>query len=480
MTMSPSPFFHPSSGWVGDVIPFAREDEFSLFYLHDERSEPKPGTSWNLVTTSDGVHFIDRGVALAHGSDDVGDFNAYTGSIVVDATGVYHLFYTGQNPRVVGDDGAPLQLVMHATSSGDMASWRKLPEHSFGATAGYETSDWRDPFVFLDERSGTWRMLLAARHRDGADRRRGVIAEMVSSDLATWEPAAPFWNPRRYITMECPEVFQWGGWWYLVYSEFSESFSTRYRMAKSPDGPWAVPERDSVDGRAFYASKTAERDGRRFFFGWIATKEGSTDDGRWQWAGSLSALEARQSPDGTLRFGFSDELVASFTEKLPLAFEAERPAHLASVDGYAAAVTSDDAPERFYLTATFDIAAGTTECGVLLRSSSDGDASYIVRLEPKRGRMVFDRWPREVHGTGQWEVSGDVPFEIELERPCDLDPGVHTIEIIVDGDICVAVLDRCVALSTRIYDRPTGRIGVFVGEGAARVTDLRLLTRADN
>ena len=480
MSMSPSPFFRPSSGWVGDVIPFTHEDEFFLFYLHDVRSEPKPGTSWNLVTTRDAVRFVDRGVALAHGGEGDSDFNAYTGSIVVGADGRHHLFYTGQNPGVTGDDGAPLQLVMHATSSDGMRSWQKLPAHSFGASEGYETSDWRDPFVFLDDRTGVWRMLLAARHRDGAERRRGVIAEMVSSDLASWRPAPPFWDPGRYITMECPEVFQWGEWWYLVYSEFSESFSTRYRMAKSPDGPWSVPKRDSVDGRAFYASKTAEREGRRLFFGWIATKEGSADDGRWQWAGSLSALEARQSSDGTLRFGFADELVASFTEELPLAFEGERPAQLASVDGYAAAVTSDDAPGRFYLTASFDIAAGTTECGVLLRSSSDGDASYIVRLEPKRGRMVFDRWPREVHGSGQWEVSGDVPFEIELERPCDLDPGLHTIEIIVDGDICVAVLDRCVALSTRIYDRPTGRIGVFVGEGAARVTDLRLLTRADN
>ena len=103
----------------------------------------------------------------------------------------------------------------------------------------------------------------------------------------------------------------------MVYSEFSESFTTRYRMAKGPNGPWSVPERDSIDGRAFYASKSAERDGRRFFFGWIASKENGRDDGPWQWAGTMSVLEAKQNADGTLAFSFSDELVDSFWDQIP-------------------------------------------------------------------------------------------------------------------------------------------------------------------
>lgn len=77
------------------------------------------------------------------------------------------------------------------------------------------------------------------------------------------------------------------------------------------------------------------------------------------------------------------------------------------------------------------------------------------------------------------QVSGDVPFEIELERPCDLPAGEHTLELVVDGDLCVVVLDRRVALSTRIYDRPEGRVGVFLGEGGATVRDFEVRTRAD-
>ncbi|MDO9397163.1 MAG: glycoside hydrolase family 32 protein [Herbiconiux sp.] len=475
----PTPtFFRPHDAWVGDVIPFEHEGELRLFYLYEERSDPKPGTPWHLVTTRDLVHFHDRGLAFEHGSPDDPDFNVYTGSIVRDGD-TFHLFSTGQNPRHLGDDGLPLQLVMHATSPDGLTDWTRHPEHTFGAPAGYESGDWRDPFVFRDEEAGVWRMLIAARHADGPERRRGVIAQCVSTDLVSWQVTEPFWDPRRYIAHECPDVFRWGDWWYLVYSEFSETFTTRYRMARTLDGPWLVPEHDSIDGRAYYASKTAEWNGRRLFFGWIASKEHSRDDGAWQWAGTLSVLEARQNPDGTLAFGFAPETLESFSEPAAVTFAGSQggPPALTAPDGYEAVLSEQDAPAAFHASVTLDIAAGTTECGLLLRSSADGDTSYIVRLEPNRNRMVFDRWPRRRIGDGQWEVSGDVPFFVELERACDLSPGRHRLDVVVDGDLCVVDLDGRTTLSTRIYDRTHGRVGVFAGEGSVTVERFRMSTR---
>ena len=116
--MARSVFFQPADGWVGDVIPFEQDGEFWLFYLHERRATPERGTPWHLVTTRDLVTFVDRGVALEHGTGDDADVNAYTGSVVRDREGVHHLFYTGQNPLRLGADGRPLQLVMHAKVSG--------------------------------------------------------------------------------------------------------------------------------------------------------------------------------------------------------------------------------------------------------------------------------------------------------------------------------------------------------------------------
>jgi len=475
--MAYSAFFQPADGWVGDVIPIEVDGEFWLFYLLERREDPKPGTPWALVTTKDFLRFDDRGVAFPHGGPDEADFNVYTGCVVRDDRGVHHLYYTGQNPGRLGADGRPLQVVRRATSTDGMTSWVRDGGWELQAPDGYETADWRDPFVVKDERTGVRRMLFAGRHTTAPLRRRGVIAQLTSTDLTAWHPAEPFWDPRRYLMHECPDLFEWGGWWYLVYSEFSESFTTRYRVAKSPEGPWTVPARDTVDGRAFYASKSAARDGRRFFFGWISSKEGACDDGAWQWAGTLSTLEARQNPDGTLAFRIPDELVASFHTRLPLTFDRPFPRDLRTPDGFDVVMSRENAPDTFYARAALDVGPDTTETGLLIRSSADGDEAYIIRMEPRRGRLVFDRWPRATTGPMQWQVSGDVPFEIE--RPCDVTPGEHTLEVLVDGDLLVAVLDRQVTLSARMYDRAGGRLGVFVGEGRVRVAELAVHAQSD-
>lgn len=473
-------FHQPNGAWVGDVIPWQEDGVFHLLYLHESRRVPKIGMPWHRVTTENLVDFHDEGVALPSGGPTASDFNVYTGSVVLTEDGTHHVFYTGHNPDHLGADGQALQLVMHAISTDGMRTWDRLEADTFGATAGYETADWRDPFVFWDQEAALWRMLITARHADGPERRRGVIAQCTSTDLSTWEPVEPFWNPRRYIAHECPEVFQWGDWWYLVYSEFSESFTTRYRMSRTLHGPWLVPEHDTLDGRAYYAAKSAARDGRRFFFGWIASRDGAQDAGAWQWAGTMSVLEAEQRTDGTLAFHPPTELRDTFASTgEPDDTVVPSGTVFSAPDGYADALSTADAPDSFRLVTRFDIAPGTTECGVLLRASADGDEGYVLRLEPKRDRLVFDRWPRSSTGTEQWQISGDVPFAVELERPCHLAPGRHELEVIVDGDLCVATVDDAVVLSTRLYDRPTGRVGVFVGEGTVTVEECTLLERRD-
>jgi beta-fructofuranosidase len=485
--MPRSVFFRPDRGWVGDVIPVEVGDELWLYYLHERREEPKPGTAWGLVRTSDFVQFTDMGVGFHAGNAADADFNAYTGSVVLDGD-KSHLFYTGQNPSAVSRDGVmPRQIVMHAISSDGLGTWEKRPDLALPAPARYEDSDWRDPFVFRESPEEPWRMLVATRHGSGPDRRRGVIAQYVSHDLMSWSAVEPFWDPHRYTMLECPDVFRWGDWWYLVYSEFSDSFVTRYRMARSVDGPWSVPERDTVDGRAFYAAKSAALGNRRFFVGWIATKEGESDAGAWEWAGTMSTLEARQEADGTLSFRLPAEVVDSFALPYTVTLTdtvardglslTQQATAFDVADSYRAVVSEQTMPAQFYAHVTIDIAPGTTECGLLIRSSADGDESYVLRIEPRRHRVVFDRWPRKRTGSMQWEISGDQPHAVELERPCPLQPGRHEVELLVEDSICVAVIDHSVVLSARMYDRPAGRLGLFTGEGSATFTDLRVRTR---
>lgn len=141
-------FYQPNDAWVGDVIPWQEVGVFHLFYLHEDRGAITGGMPWYRVTTEDLVTYRENGEAIASGGPLADDFNIYTGSIVLDDEGTHHAFYTGQNPENLGQDGRALQLVMHATSHDNMTSWQRHPEHTFGAGPGYESGDWRDPFVF--------------------------------------------------------------------------------------------------------------------------------------------------------------------------------------------------------------------------------------------------------------------------------------------------------------------------------------------
>ena len=458
------------SGYVGDVIPFSYDGRIWLFYLLDERPDPpldeRTGMPWALLSTTDFVEYTDHGVVLPAGDRDAVDFDCYTGSVIADGSQL-HLFYTGHNPRR-GDADGSFQVVCHAVSDGDPTRWTKLPDLTFGAPDGYVPQDWRDPFVYRVAPDQPWQMVLAARYAGRPDRRCGVVARLTSSDLEQWTLARPLWEPHRYITQECPDVFQWGDWWYLVYSEFSDAFQTRYRISRAPDGPWLAPARDTVDGRAFYAAKSVEHDNRRFFIGWIPTKQ----DGAWQWAGDLAVLEAHQEDDGTLAFTLPEELRATYADVQQVSLKpvdgaATEPGHGAT-DRYAAWM-ADPIPADCLVELTVDIAPGTQSVGLLLHASTDGEQATIIRLEPPQNRVVLDTWPRGRTGPAQWQVKGDIPHAVDLERPCPLPPGRHTLQVLLRGTTGQAILDNRVALSFRCYDPGPGHVGFFVTDGGADI-----------
>ena len=122
-------------------------------------------------------------------------------------------------------------------------------------------------------------------------------------------------------------------------------------------------------------------------------------------------------------------------------------------------------PDRCRIDVTVTFEAGARGCGLVLRSSDDYQSGYYVRLEPLAHRLVFDAYPR----------SGDVPFMVELERPLPLQPGRKIpLKVLVDGSCCVIYAGDTVAVSTRLYDRKTGRLGVFVNDGTAQFSGLAI------
>ena len=315
-------FYQPENAWVGDLIPYYENGTYYGFYLHDPRIRDKEyaeETTWHLIETKDFVNLDYKGEAIARGGIHDANKNAYTGSVIkCEKDGLYHVFYTAYNEDFKLR-GKTIQSVMQATGK-NLENLETVKDFLFVSDGKqYEEFDWRDPFVFWNDEEQCYYMLLASRVTNRGDLRGGCIALCKSIDLINWTYEKPFYDPKMYITMECPELFKMGEYWYLVFSTFSDQFTTHYRISKNWNGPWEIPDDDVFDTRADYAIKTASDGKRRFAFGWIASKYGNTDFGPWEWGGTMNFHEIIQNPkNGELRIKAIPEVLNYFSKEIKL------------------------------------------------------------------------------------------------------------------------------------------------------------------
>ncbi|MEK3788117.1 GH32 C-terminal domain-containing protein [Paenibacillus sp. FSL K6-1230] len=481
-------FYKPEGGWVGDVIPFYDNGEYKLYYLHDQRIDGDYGnhTTWNLITTKNGLDFEDYGISLPNGNESDPDRNAYTGSVIKDPDGMYHLFYTGHNPNAeFCIDGKPLQVILKATGT-DGVHWTKEANFKlYGDGIIYEQFDWRDPYVFFNEERQEYWMLVTSRQVNSSEKRGGCVALLTSNDLVHWYYQEPFYSPDKYITMECPDYFKMGDWHYLVYSTFSEKFVTHYKKSKSIEGVYTSPVTDTFDGRGFYAAKTASDGERRYAFGWVPSKQAANDYGDWEWAGTLVVHEIYQNDKGDLLVRMPQSIYEHFnTELAAISGEenncrhAETGFELESPDGLAYCILNE-LPFQVLIEATFTDWKEAKDFGIALRTDTALDTGYFIKFDPFHNRVAFDMWPRTEPGFFQWQIAGDRPQMIELERPLQFSQlDLITVKLIMEDDILCLYVNNAIAMTTRVYNFKTGHLGFFANEGSVQVHDVKIKTAA--
>lgn len=483
--------YTPNRAWLGDVIPYAENGLFYLYYLNDRRYAGVIGkeTTWDLVITKDFVHFEEKGTVLPIGTRAEQDNSVYTGSVLKDHEGLYHIFYTGQNSyceRYADKDGVPVQVIMHAVSR-DLLSWTKIPDQSFSAESTvYTQNDWRDPFVFWDEQRGKYTMLLAAVKKNGSYRHSGCTLMAHSKDLASWEIGETLYEPEMYLTHECPDLFKLNEKWYLAFSTFTDKFLTHYRISDSPNGPWRAPVIDSWDGRAYYAAKTAENNGIRYAFGWIPTKAGNSDFGRYEWGGTLVVHELVPQADGTLYVKLPDTIYDSLKDvRKPKVFKTEGIVESAGEDwiidafyqpGY---LVFDHLPAECMIEGEIEFSEGIRSFGLALHQSDDLDDGYFYKVEPYHQRLAMDMWPRRQLPQEQVNLGGDIPMQAELERALPIsDDRCIRWKVLVDRDCVVVYVNDQVAMSSRIYNLLSNpKWGFFAIDGRIRISDVKIKVR---
>lgn len=467
-------FYLPKDGVCGDFIPYYNTERklFELYYLHDYRGcdGHGEGTDWRRITTADGAHYTEEGEMISRGGPESRDLFCYTGCVLIHEN-LQHIFYTGHNYHLM-ETSDRKESVMHAVST-DGVHWEKREALTFFAPEGLdiELNDWRDPYVFWNEDENCWWMLLCTRKKAGPDRLRGATGLLKSRDLDHWEYCGSFWSPSNCWCPECPEIFEWGSYWYFIYSTYNEAegFRTYYRMAETLEGPWKAPSYNTFDARAFYAGKTACDGEKRYIFGWNPTKERNSDFGAWQWGGCLVTHELVQLPDGQLRVKMPEAIHRLFASANPVRFapmlhESHQESDVLSVsapDGFGAAM-AEPIPSICKLEAEIFLEPGTRDAGLVLHCDENGDEGYYLRLEADHGKLAFQRiHPQCDHN--------------ELERKTDIAAGIwHKLTVLLDGDAMTAYLDDTVGLSARMYDYTGSRLMAFVSDGSARFRNVRV------
>ena len=470
--------YKPEAAFVGDAIPYFENGRYYVYYLNDPRCKEKgiyaEETTWNLVETADGVTFEEKGRVLPLGTKDTAYLNNYTGSVIKGKDGCYYAFFTAfnaENEKYVLD-GKAVQSVMIAR--GPKPDRLEIIEDSrfIGDNNIYEVYDWRDPYVFYNEEEDNYWMLLCSRVKGTGYHRGGCVALCKSTDLIHWSYEKPFYEPNMYITMECPEVFRMGGWWYLVFSTFSDRFLTHYRKSRSLNGPWIIPYEDSLDCRSDYAIKTAGTDKERIAFGWIPTRIGEKDDSSWEWGGTLISHRLTNDEEtGNLKLSILPSLDKAFSRKREIEFTSfvnvEKKDNSIYSEGLGA-MLYENKGDSFKL--SMHLAADASEFGLFLGTDDKLENGYQLRFS--HGVISLDRWPRldkENQGIYQWQIRGDIPYLIETSRYFNPETREFDIKLIRDGQTLIVYVNDRIVMSTRLYNSAAGLDGLYVIGGKLEV-----------
>ena len=108
------------------------------------------------------------------------------------------------------------------------------------------------------------------------------------------------------------------------------------------------------------------------------------------------------------------------------------------------------------------------EFGVALHVDQDLEKGYFLRMNPKNQLVAWDMWPRGEQGKYQWQIKGDVPYQIETSRKLPK-AEEYRVHILREKDICVVYINDEIVLSTRMYNHKGGYAGIYVVQGKVKL-----------
>lgn len=290
--------------WIWDSWYYRDGDTWHGYFLQADKSLIDPELRhWNVTqghaTSKDLINWEHQGTCFAPSTAPAwDDKTTWTGSVVRDESGTWHLFYTGTSSAEQGLK----QRIGHAVSD-DGHNWQRVGtglcldlDADSSDYEEYTPGHWhdramRDPWVMRDPDGEGWLMYFTARSPGVSEPNAGgAIGFATSPDLEHWTLQPPVFVG-GFGQLEVPQVFQYNGQWYCLFCTADEHWSkdytasagstavtgSHYLVGESARGPWRVAPGAFLDGDlpcSRYASRIVETDEGLAILGFIHTPGG--------------------------------------------------------------------------------------------------------------------------------------------------------------------------------------------------------------
>lgn len=298
----PTAHVMPMAYWTNDPNgPLLLNGTYHLFSQHNPYENTWGHMHWAHYISKDLVTWKHAPIALWP-SLGAGEEHVFSGSAIVDASGLPRIFYTSIGPKTPAGDGAVQWM---ATGDATGMQWEKSPKNPVMTEAlhgGMNVRDWRDPYVWKvgDE----YRCVLGGLLDNG----KGAAFIYSSPDLDAWtyrgilceEPEAG-----RKGSWECPNFIRMGDKWVLLVSRDG----VRYFTGTYDESQWkftiegsGVPD---LEKRFYAPNGLVDANGRHILWGWVTGIAGE------KWNGCLTLPRVLSlGDDGALRSAPLPELAA--------------------------------------------------------------------------------------------------------------------------------------------------------------------------
>ncbi len=433
---------------MGDPNPYydGSTSTYQVFYLHDEGHHP-----WYLSQTEDLLNFSSPELVLSAGeAGDAQDNWTGSGSVIADGAGGYRLFYTGHNQTIT-----PVEAVMQAKSEGgSLTQWTKAPELTFAGTSGYSNYDFRDPWVFYNEIESQYWMLLTSRYNDQA-----AIALYTSTDLNSWQPQAPLYTEASPLNLEVPDLLRLDSGEFLIYSDQRDaSRQVRHLVPDTAGTGWVYPAYDALDGKGFYAGRTAGPATEKLLFGWVPHKLGRTDAGLSRWGGDLVVHQLKTNDLGDLVVQLPAKLEAGLAT--PASASVDWQSGNVTDNGSSLTITGDGAFTRGPVNGVTRIQMQLTQMPI--------DANFGLQFrDPATEQTAFITFdPVNNHVGFHFENDVNNPQAPWVEVPLDQWSTIE-LDVVLNPDLeyGVVYINNYRALTFRFYGLEKYSAGVFSRSG---------------